>query len=149
MQYQTRQGKHLHTYAVRTSPMAATPAGRDNTPDPTQPLIKLNVAMAIVSSFDFSALSSLPLSAVPEAAAFIRVLIPCPRSPPRGIDNVVIPGLSGVLSFAFGNAFVTVVAGAIAAVAVVGEPNKKASDNVVTSRMLGRIVTMAMAPWNE
>ena len=37
-----------------TSPMAATPAGRDNTPEPTAPLIKLNDAIGIEQELSLS-----------------------------------------------------------------------------------------------
>ena len=75
-----------------TSPMAATPAGRDNTPEPTAPLIKLNDAIGIEQE-----LLSLPDSLLSEDAfIFTRVLplfflLP---SPPRifVVDSALVAG---------------------------------------------------------
>ena len=83
-----------------TSPIAATPAGSDNTPDPTAPLMRLKAAAAIVCSLlllsDLDETSSLPSLIAADAAAedVIRMAPPPvrlrsapPASPPRGRDN--------------------------------------------------------------
>ena len=72
------------THAIGTSPMAATPAGRESTPEPTAPLIMLNVADAIDCSVDFSSPSLSAMAAAADEDAFMRVT---PIPPPRGRVN--------------------------------------------------------------
>lgn len=69
-----------------TSPMAATPAGRDNTPEPTAPLIKLNDAIGIEQELSSSE-SITSVFTVDDDFRFTRALplFILPRSPQRWI----------------------------------------------------------------
>jgi hypothetical protein len=76
------------THACGTSPIAATPAGSDKTPAPTQPLIKLKAAAAIVCSRE---LESPALAAiVGDVEAFRRILTPVRVPPPLHRDGIFL-----------------------------------------------------------
>jgi len=80
--------------AFGTSPSAATPAGSDNTPEPTHPLIKFNAAVgmdcSLLPSFELSSFISSEEAAFLSDFTRLALTPPLLLPPPRRVDRVFI-----------------------------------------------------------